>query len=69
MGRRITGWYWVKLCGKWFVSFWSTEDSCWMDYNDYYDDSKWDEINENRILNPDETDAKLMKTHENPERT
>lgn len=54
---RETGYYWVKYKDQWFVNYWS--GMSWMEYTKkpmamFFEDFDFTEINETRILNPDE---------------
>ena len=53
---RETGYYWVKRDGEWLTQFF--KDDLWYDsiycYESALCDNYFDEINETRILNPDE---------------
>lgn len=54
--KRESGYYWVKIDGKWEIGLYDRKLQRWyfvytmIDYIDRY----FDEINETRILNPDE---------------
>ncbi len=54
--KRETGYYWVKRDGEWLTQFF--KDDLWYDsiycYESALCDNYFDEINETRILNPDE---------------
>lgn len=53
---RNTGWYWVKLEkeGEWVLASWDGFSEVWWVGMDCYDSRAFAEINEQRILNPDE---------------
>lgn len=59
--KRETGYYWVKkhpTC-KWETSFWNDRNNLWLTLSASFkpiaiNDEGWSEINETRILNPDE---------------
>ena len=62
--NRETGWYWVKRNSphSWLNALWqpvlwapfANGKSYWVVHDMPVDDANWDQINETRILNPDE---------------
>lgn len=57
--NRQSGWYWVKVKypKEWIVRFYSKHDKRWYNYDDDVTDKYWSEINETRILSPDEKEG------------
>jgi len=57
--ERKEGYYWVKYFGDWVPAKWEGErkenpaGGWWLE-NSQYDTDDWDEIDENRILSPDD---------------
>lgn len=54
---RKSGYYWVKKKGSaWGLAYWASSASVWLEdgIDDVFDDSVFDQINETRILAPDE---------------
>ena len=54
--KRQSGYYWVNQGGLWEVAFWNAVISEWhvTGSSTYWGDSIFDQINETRILAPDE---------------
>lgn len=55
---RQSGYYWVKEDGLWVVAWYSSTLQAWQvaGSRSYWEDTAFDEINETRILAPDEGD-------------
>lgn len=53
---RQSGYYWVSNGGLWEVAFWNRMLNCWVvtESSTLWDESIFDQINETRILAPDE---------------